>query len=131
MAMQMPDWIKPGAWGAIAGAVVVAVIAFSAGWVVTSGTAEESAARQAEKAVIAALTPICVAQFKVEPQPQQTTHLAALQKEDSWERSDYVEKQGWATMPGGKTPSDEVAETCAAELLKLAEQSAEKSRGAS
>ena len=131
MAMQVPIWIKPGVWGAVAGAAVVAIVAFSAGWVVTSGAAEESADRQAEKAVIAALTPICVAQFKVAPQPEQTTHLAALQKEDSWERSDYIEKQGWATMPGGKTPNDEVAETCASELLKLAEQSAEKNPGAS
>jgi hypothetical protein len=70
--------------------------------------------------VIAALTPICVAQFKSEPQAEQTSHLAALEKEPSWDRGDYVEKQGWATMPGGKAPNDAVAEACTSELLKAA-----------
>jgi hypothetical protein len=119
--MQIPDWVKPAAWGAVGGIVVVAIVAFSAGWIVTSGSAQESAQRQAEKAVIAALTPVCVAKFRTETQEQQTTHLAALQDESSWQRGDYVEEQGWATMPGGTEPNDEVAEVCASELMKLAE----------
>src|SRR5918996_88798 len=119
MSMHIPEWIKPAFWGAAVGAVLIAIIAFSAGWVVTSGSAEQTADRQAEKAVISALTPICVAQFKTIPQAERTTHLAALQKEMSWQRGDYVEKHGWATMPGGTTPNDEVAEVCASELLKL------------
>lgn len=131
MTTQIPEWVKNGLWGALAGAIVIAVIGFSAGWVVTSGTAEDRAELQSEKAVIAALTPICVAQFRSVPKPEQTTYLAALQKEDFWARSDYVEQQGWATMPGDAKPNDEVAEACAAKLLEIAEKSAAKPAGAS
>ena len=76
----------------------------------------------AEQAVIAALTPVCVAQFKKVAKQEQATYLAALAKEDSWERGDYIEKQGWATMPGSKEPDDEVADACAEELLKVAKK---------
>jgi hypothetical protein len=121
--MHIPEWIKPASWGAAVGAVLSAIIAFSAGWVVTSGSAKQTADRRADKAVISALTPICVAQFKTIPQTERTTHLAALQKEMFWQRGDYVEKHGWATMPGGTKPNDAVAEVCASELLKLGKAS--------
>jgi hypothetical protein len=88
--------------------------------VITSGSAQEKAAQREEKAVIAALTPICVAQFKTQTPETRITQLAALKGESSWQQGDYVEKQGWATMPGSKAPDDEVADACAAELLKLA-----------
>ena len=123
MNSHIPEWVKPGVWGALIGAVVIAIIGFSAGWVVTTSTAEQTAQRKVDKAVISALTPICVAQFKSVPQAERTTHLAALQKEDSWERSDYVEKQGWATMPGATEPNDEVADACVTELMKVGETS--------
>jgi hypothetical protein len=117
---RIPQWFKPAVTGGIAGAVVIAIVGFSAGWVVTSGSAHAMAEQQGEKAVIAALTPICVAQFKGQTPEIRTTKLAALQGESSWARGDYVEKQGWATMPGSKEPEDEVADACATELMKLA-----------
>lgn len=120
MNTKVPEWFKPAVWGAVAGAVVIAIISFSAGWVVTSSSAHEMAEQQGEKAVIAALTPICVAQFKSQTQDIKTTKLAALKGESSWARGDFVEKQGWATMPGAKEPEDEVAGACATELMKLA-----------
>jgi hypothetical protein len=120
MNARIPQWFKPAVTGGIAGAVVIALIGFSAGWVVTSGSAHAMAEQQGEKAVIAALTPIYVAQFKGQTPEIRTTKLAALQGESSWARGDYVEKQGWATMPGSKEPEDEVADACATELMKLA-----------
>jgi hypothetical protein len=120
MNARIPQWFKPAVTGGIAGAVVIAIIGFSAGWVVTSGSAHAMAEQQGEKAVIAALTPICVAQFKGQTPEIRTTKLAALQGESSWARGDYVEKQGWATMPGSKEAEDEVADACATELMKLA-----------
>lgn len=120
--MQIPEWLRPGIWGAVIGAAGIAIVGFSAGWVVTSGTAQEQAEMQAEKAVLASLTPVCIAQFRSQTQQAQTTHLAALQKEDYWERGDYVEEQGWATLPGSKTPNDEVAEACSTALLDLAKK---------
>lgn len=120
MDARIPEWLKPAVWGGIVGAAAIAIVGFSTGWVVTSGSAQETAAQQKDKAVIAALAPICVAQFKGQPQDVRTTQLAALKGESSWQRGDYVEKQGWATMPGSKEPNDEVADACATELMKLA-----------
>lgn len=120
MRVRLPEWVQPGFWGAFGGMIVVALVAFSTGWVVTSESAQRTAKSQSDKAVIAALAPICVAQFKSEPQAEQTTHLAALEKEASWDRGDYVEKHGWATMPGSKAANDAVAEACTSELLKAA-----------
>jgi hypothetical protein len=120
MNARIPEWFRPAVTGGIAGAVVIAIVGFSVGWVVTSGSAHALAEQQGEKAVIAALTPICIAQFKGQTPEIRTTKLAALQGESSWARGDYVEKQGWATMPGSKEPEDEVADACATELMKLA-----------
>lgn len=118
--MQIPEWVKPGITGAICGAVVITIIGFSADWVVTSGTASQMAETEAESAVLAALAPICVAQFKAETDAMRTTSLAALEEESSWKRSDYIVDHGWATMPGMAEPNEEVAETCADKLIELA-----------
>jgi hypothetical protein len=118
--MQTPEWIKPAVWGAVGGAVLIAIIGFSADWVVTSGTAEEMAQTTADEAVLAALTPVCVAQFKAQAADARQTHLAALEGESSWTQGDYVEEHGWATMPGTEEANDELADACADKLLELA-----------
>ncbi|MBI2978824.1 MAG: hypothetical protein HYY38_08405 [Rhodospirillales bacterium] len=122
MNTNIPEWVKPAVWGGIAGAVVITIVGFSADWIVTTGAADKQAERRAEQAVIAALTPVCVAQFKKMAKEKQTTHLAALKDENYWQRGDYIEEQGWATMPGSKEPNDEVADACAEELLKVAKK---------
>lgn len=120
MESRIPNWIAPAFWGCLVGAIAVVVVEFSTGWVVTSGSAEDMAKRKAEEAVIISLTPICVAKFKQEADRQAL--LASLKAESTWERGDFVEEHGWATMPGSQQPHDLVAEACAGELLKLAEQ---------
>ena len=63
--MQTPEWLKPGLYGAVCGAVALAVVGFSSwgGWV-TGGTAREMAADQSKADVFAALSLICVDQSK-------------------------------------------------------------------
>lgn len=122
MNIKGPEWLKPAVWGGIVGAAGIAIICFSAGWVVTGSSARAMAEQRGEKAVIAALTPICVAQFKSQTPEIRTTKLAALKAESSWQRGDYVENQGWATMPGAKEAEDEVAVACAEELMKVTSQ---------
>jgi hypothetical protein len=119
--MQIPEWVKPAAWGAFGGAVAIAVIGFSANWVVTSGTASEMAEVEAEKQLVATLTPICIAQFNAETEASRMTHLAALEEESTWQQPDYVEEHGWATMPGTTEPNSEVADACADKLLEIAD----------
>src|ERR1700756_3054982 len=59
------DWekIKPVLWGAVGGAIALAVIGFNWGGWVTSGTAEARAKETAVTAVAERLGAICVAQF--------------------------------------------------------------------
>jgi hypothetical protein len=120
MDMKIPEWVKPGAWGVVIGAAVFATAAFTSEWAVTSSTAKQMASQQANEAVIASLTPICIAQFRDGGQMQ--VHVAALEGEKSWERGAYVAGKGWATMPGSESPNDNVARECAEQLMKMTGQ---------
>ena len=82
----------------------------------TSTSAETKGKEMAEKAVVDRLAGICVAQFQQDPEKDRK--LQELKKEDSWKQGDYVEKQGWATMPGEKEADSEVAEECAKLLMQ-------------
>jgi hypothetical protein len=42
-----------------------------------------------------------------------------LEKTDSWQRSEYVEKQGWATMPGEGKPDSKIASECTRLLMLI------------
>ncbi len=116
--MQM-NWekIKPGLWGAIGGAIVLAIVGFAWGGWVTGGTAQKMAEEMAEDAVLARLAPICVEQFNQDSEKDQK--LKELKEESSWKTGDYVEKQGWATMPSEKKPDSKVAKKCADMLVQL------------
>lgn len=120
--MQTPEWLKPGIWGGVIGAVAITIVGFSADWVTTTGSAQEMAENRAEEAVAQALTPICVARFKELSQEKEAKQLAALEEEGSYGADEYVAEQGWATMPGAESANDDVADACADELMKLAEK---------
>ncbi len=113
------DWekIKLVLGGAVGGAIVLAIVGFVWGGWVTGGTAQEMAEEMAENAVVGRLAPICVEQFNRDSEKEQK--LKGLKKEDSWKRDDYVEKQGWATMPGETKPDSEVAEKCTELIMEL------------
>lgn len=111
----MPEWLKPAAWGTAVGAVILAIVAFSTDTVVFKSMAVEMAAMKSEKAVVAALVPICVAQSKQDP--QRTKQFAALKAEDPWNRSDLLKKIGWATMPGSKDQDPEITDAVANECM--------------
>ncbi len=109
--------IKTALWGAIGGAIVLAIVGFAWGGWVLGGTAQNMAEELAQRAVVARLAPICVEQFNQDSEKDQK--LKKLKEASSWERDDYVEKQGWATMPGEKDPDSKVAEKCAELLVEL------------
>ena len=112
------DWdkIKLGLLNAVGGAIVLAIIGFVWGGWVTGGTAQEMAEQKAENAVVDRLAPICVEQFNQVSDKDQ--RLKELKKTDAWKRSDYVDKQGWATMPGEKESDRKVSEKCADMLMQ-------------
>jgi hypothetical protein len=86
------------------------------GWV-TGGTANKVATDRADSAVLAALTPICVEKF---PQNRDAkANLAALQKiSTGFERGDYLEKGGWAKLPGADSSDYHLARACAEKLVQ-------------
>ncbi len=105
--------VKLCLWGAVGGAIVLAIIGFAWGGWVTGGTAQ----KMVEDAVVSRLTPICVEQFNQDSEKDQK--LKELKEESSWEIGDYVEKQGWATMPGEKKTDRKVAKKCADMVMQL------------
>lgn len=113
---KIPVQTEPFLWGAGAGAAALAIVGFAWGGWMTGSAAEELAAARADQAVVATLTPICVSQFRKDPNAKAS--LAALKKEENWRQGDYVRDGGWATMPGGgEEPSRQVASACAEALL--------------
>jgi len=92
------------------------IVGFTWGGWVTGGTAREIAKEMAEGAVVKRLAPICVVQFNQDPGKDQK--LKELKATSSYQRGDYVKKQGWAKMPGEEEPDGKVAEECA-KLLAL------------
>jgi len=111
------EYIKPFVWGLVVSAILTMIIGFAFGGWVTGGTAQRMAEEMAEKAVVDRLAPICVVQFNQDPEKDKK--LQELKEKSSWDRKDYVEKQGWATMPGEKEPDSNVADECARRLVEL------------
>ena len=110
---------KPALMGAIAGAVALAIVGFNWGGWVTGSTAETMADIRAKSAVVAALAPICVAQFQQEPSFD--TKLSELNETTSYQRATYIEDGGWAKMPGSEESNRGVARACAEMIGQLVE----------
>jgi len=109
--------IKPFIWGTVVGAIILLIVIFSTGWVVTSGSAQNNAEEMAKQAVIDQLAPICVEQFLQDPNKEE--RLKELKEKSYWEKGNYVEKAGWATMPGSELPIEEVVDECVKRLTKI------------
>lgn len=109
---------KKGAVGLmLAAAVLTMIVGFNWGNWVTGGTSQDRVKTGSQDAVTARLIPICVAQFNLDP--QKAVKLGELKAiTSSWERPDYVKKQGWATMPGETSPDNDVASECAKLLIE-------------
>jgi len=112
--MEIPAGLKPGLWGAVAGAIGMAIVGFSQlGWV-TTATSEKQAQETAGTAVVAALLPYCVIKAQADPNP---ATLAKFQAEQSsYSRADIVMKAGWASQDGKTTGNDALARACADKL---------------
>jgi hypothetical protein len=102
--------------GSVIGALIVG---FSLGGWVTGGTAQKMSDQSGRDAVVDRLAPICVYQFNQDAQKDQK--LQELKDLSSYQRRDYVEKQGWATMPGEKEPDSNVATECANRLMEISQ----------
>ncbi len=103
--------------GAAAGAVATMIIGFNWGGWMLGGTAKALVENTAKSAVIAAIAPICVDQFQ--RSAGAATNMVELKKISSWQQATFVEKGGWAVMPGSTSVDSGVPQACAALLSNL------------
>ena len=114
--MQLPSMLQGESrvrliQGAVAGALLTMILGFGwGGWQLQS-SAHKAAELQTNKALVAALAPICVDKFRAAADVKATT--VALIATDAWKRDTFVEKGGWATFPCAAEPNRDVAEACA------------------
>lgn len=112
--MQIPVGLKPGLWGAAAGALAMAIIGFTQlGWI-SATSAEKLSQETASTAVVSALVPFCVAKANADPNTAALTKFQAEQS--SYSRSDIVSKAGWTSFDGKTAGSDSLARACAEKL---------------
>ena len=111
-------WFKTGAWGFVIGSVITMILGFTWGGWTTGSSAERRAMDRAGTAVNAALVTVCLEKSKADP--SSAKKLSALKAlTSSWDQRDAVIKDGWATV-GTTEANRDVAEACAAELVKVA-----------
>jgi hypothetical protein len=114
--MKLPAQTEPVLWGALAGAALISLIGFGfADWQTAGGSATLGKA-SANKAVAAALAPVCAEMFKRDT--NFSANLVELKKADEWARAAYIEKGGWGKMPDALKLDSEAARSCAALLVK-------------
>jgi hypothetical protein len=101
---------------AIVGMAVPLAIGFGGGFWVTKGNAE----RTANEAVSAARAKICVGQFTDAPNYQQ--RLKEFSALDYGKKAAFIEKGGWAKLPGEKEATDAVKQSCSSALDALVQK---------
>jgi hypothetical protein len=117
-SLKLSPKLEPALWGAVGGAAALAIVGFMFGGWVTGGKAAAIAQQRAEKAIVAALAPICVDKFRhAQNADENLGKLNAISY--SWEKGTYVSEGGWATLPGSTEPNSAVAQACA-EMLTMA-----------
>jgi hypothetical protein len=115
-AMEAQSQLKPALWGAVGGAIALAVIGFSWGGWVTGSKADALVRQQVQAALIEVLTPICVDKFNRAENAQ--ARLAEFKKmTSSFDRERFVRENDWAKF--GKESNSRVVDACATELYKL------------
>ena len=112
--MTLPEWTKPGIYGALVGAVAASILGFTWGGWTTSGGAEEMAQNFAAEKVTMAMVPVCLDLSDADA--ERIAKLATLQEASSFQRRNAMMKTGWATLPGTDAPSRDLADACLAEL---------------
>ena len=114
--MEVHSHVKPALWGAVGGAVALAITGFTWGGWVTGSKAEVLARQQVQAALVEVLTPICVDKFNRATDSQ--ARLVELKKiTSSWDRERFVKDNDWAKF--GKESNSRVVDACASELYKL------------
>jgi hypothetical protein len=114
-------------WSCVGIAILTMIIGFGWGGWVTGGTAEKMAEDAATNARATLVASVCVERFQAASDVQ--AQLAALEKESTWQRDDFIKKGGWAKLDGVSEPVPDAANLCAERLMEAASKPAEKTQG--
>jgi hypothetical protein len=117
VAWYQGDSLKRLLQGGAVGVVATLAVGFGYGGWMLGSSAKTLADTTAASAVVAAVAPICVDQFQ--RSADAAANMTALKKTDSWQQAAYVEKGGWAVMPGSKASDSGVPQACAALLSSV------------
>lgn len=116
--MNTPEWIKPALAGAAIGGVAVAVVGFTWGGWVTSGSAQASSQAAADASRTDLAAAICVQKFLADEGARE--NLEELrQLTSSTQQRTYIENGNWAVMPGSDTAVRPAATLCARMVSEL------------
>jgi hypothetical protein len=107
--LEIPEWLKPGIYGALIGAVFVGVVGFTWGGWVTGGTANDRAMAMSRDDVVACLD-------MARSDPGRTEKMETIRAASTYQRRDAVMATGWATVPGTDAPDRDIALACLAAL---------------
>ncbi len=113
--MEMPAELKPALLGAMGGAVALAILGFTWGGWMTASNAATHASQRASEAVVTALAPICADNFR--RGQDSAARLDELKKVSTWQQSSFIEKGGWAKMPGARDVDSSMSRACATLIL--------------
>jgi hypothetical protein len=112
--MQIHRSVKPGIWGAVGGAVAMAIVGFwGLGWT-TARSADRLAQTRTTAAVANALVPFCVVRAQQDPDQAKLSKFRA--ETSSWSRTQIVRDAGWATMGAMTSPDSALAAACSEKL---------------
>ena len=112
--MNIPEWTKPGVYGALVGAGAVSILGFTWGGWVTGGTANDRAMAMSRDDVVASMVPVCLDMARSDP--ARVDKIETIRAASTYQRRDALMTVGWATMPGTDAPNRDIAQACLAAL---------------
>ena len=112
--MTKQEMLKPFSWGIVSGCVATAIVAFSAGWVVTSSARDH----QVQTALIGGQASICAK--LVQDHRQATGDATDLLGYQAREARDKLAKTYAIALPGQETADASVISACSDMLNKAA-----------
>jgi hypothetical protein len=116
-------------WSIVGAVIATIVVGFTWGGWVTSGSAASRAANAAQQARAQLAATVCVNRFLAASDA--STQLARLKETNTWQRDDFIDKGGWTTLRGMKSPVEDAAGICADKLLQVQAAPTTQSSGAS
>src|SRR3546814_571943 len=96
--------------------VLTMLLGFTWGGWVTGGTAKEMTESAVEDTRAELAAAVCVDRFL--KASDVGARLASLREIDSWNRSSFMEKEGWVTLRGTEDPVPEAGDLCAEQLME-------------